>query len=589
MLNDVGIISIGWDGLTVSGWSNDQSPTEADILELVAKLTEIPARVRLSERAEDASGGGNRTGDQHPFNGGAFTNGCSIGWPFRVGDAVYATTARHCGPASSLTPGAATSYGARIWQGNPLQVIQQAAGTSRFFSGDYNTYDTATMVGSGNLSLNDQLCTAGGNSGTHCGVVVKDVYVTIGDGYGPDADAYRAEVGPGAAGWSANNPATPPAAAMGDSGGPAFVAVGPYTAIAVGEIQKIAYPVDAQGNATPCSYKQNATQICGPTVYLSKPHSFRNEARLSLSKGVAIAFAGPESNQTRTNAAFSSHTNYSNGDVQTVTAAATPDGFSHKVTIGTDGRLYHQMRYSNGGLTGFGDVTTQGAKTRVSAVAVAATLDNGIQLIEVVDGVMFHQMRRPNGTWSAALPIYNTSSTSPYIVSIAGAGLPNGDTQWVAVDRGGNQYHLRRGYDPTESVPFSPLNAMSGVGSQGGVGAVGAAATLDGYFHVFSASGNAVQIHTRKVDGNWIAPVSIPNSNTQLIGLSGVGMSDGTIQILQLWETGEVRHRIRQVDGTWSSPGTLTNTDVNSVAISGDSNQPAGSSLKLVSQLYTVW
>jgi hypothetical protein len=87
-------------------------------------------------------------------------------------------------------------------------------------------------------------------------------------------------------------------------------------------------------------------------------------------------------------------------DVAVRVIGAGPNGVLHLCAVNSDGRLWHTIRNPDGGWYPFGDVEGQaGERGRFVSVALA-NVNNELHLLGVTsDGRLWHTIRHANGTW----------------------------------------------------------------------------------------------------------------------------------------------------------------------------------------------
>lgn len=260
------------DGLTLTGYFNaltTDTPALRSEVEAFAKQSAGIADVHVVYGVHLTLWSGRST-DFSPFNAGGYmydrTNQfiCSSGFGILLNGVAHTTTARHCddgsyhsrdanGPTNQYGSSVATVAlaGGRVLSG---------AGDALAFDGAWNTTGyTKTVVGFRDLSVNDSVCTDGGNSGIHCLVKVVNLNVSLNDGYGsfPTIKGIQQASGQIAGG-------------VGDSGGAVVVPyTGGTTVGAAGMIQ------GSLGSLVPCTSMHDLTE-CSKEVEFSSMHTFVN-------------------------------------------------------------------------------------------------------------------------------------------------------------------------------------------------------------------------------------------------------------------------------------------------------------------------
>jgi len=169
-------------------------------------------------------------------------------------------TARHCkGSDYNARDNSSTDYGSTATHsGDGGARILTEGGSYWMFTGAWNNTSGSKkkVAGFRDVSLNDTVCTSGGNSGEHCDIKVNDMtyWWNDGDGGFDTISGYRS-VGI--------------AVAQGDSGGPVFTSRSDGRVGAVGMIQ-------ALNDQASCPSVHDAGYLCGKTVYFSSMRTIVN-------------------------------------------------------------------------------------------------------------------------------------------------------------------------------------------------------------------------------------------------------------------------------------------------------------------------
>ncbi|HEY4454177.1 MAG TPA: glycoside hydrolase domain-containing protein [Pseudonocardiaceae bacterium] len=114
------------------------------------------------------------------------------------------------------------------------------------------------------------------------------------------------------------------------------------------------------------------------------------------------------------------------------------DGSAQLLALGTDGNIYHNIRYSNGTWQGFKAIAgADGAATFSGpAFAIAGMGDGSAQLLAIgKDANIYHNIRYANGTWQGFRALGFAAQW------VAGGALPDGSMQVLAVGNNSNIYH----------------------------------------------------------------------------------------------------------------------------------------------------
>ncbi|QES51799.1 hypothetical protein DEJ50_32050 [Streptomyces venezuelae] len=195
--------------------------------------------------------------------------------------------------------------------------------------------------------------------------------------------------------------------------------------------------------------------------------------------------------------------------------AAFPDGTCQIVVTAMDGTTYHQQRRADGGLTGFRAVPGFTAKSHWGAtkVSVTAMPDGSAQLLGYgTDGAMYHCTRGRDGAWTAwrRLAGYHGAPTfsGP---ALAITGMPDGSSQVLAIGLDGIVYHQVRRPDGSWTGFRSPRGVTT---ATMGASAIGIAGTPDGSAQVVAVGLDGRIWHNiRKPDGSWTPFAQIPGPN----------------------------------------------------------------------------
>lgn len=266
------------DGVTVTGYFADaQLNAKAVTADIQAQTVSFAQSIAGTSDVAVIVGpkltlwGGSRDTDFSPFNAGGYmydkTNQyiCSSGFAINYGGTTHTTTARHCadsGYHSRDANGSNNQYGSSVAVSNAAAGrVLSGKGSKLAFDGAWNSVNyTKTVIGLADLSVNDMVCTSGGNSGVHCLVKVINLNVSLNDGYGsfPTIKGVQQTAGSAIAGG------------IGDSGGPVIVAYSGGTTVgAAGMIQGSLGPI------APCVGVHDNTQ-CSKEVEFTSMRTFIN-------------------------------------------------------------------------------------------------------------------------------------------------------------------------------------------------------------------------------------------------------------------------------------------------------------------------
>lgn len=219
-------------GLSVVGSFKGAEPDEerakAAMLDGLRNATSVPLTLVSNVLAVPTV---TRSTDTRPVNAGGYMRSaatgatCSSGFALVSNGIAHTTTARHCRSNDYVARDGSTSYGTLVSQTTAGQArVLSAPGAALAFDGPWNAVNSRGAVGGRHdPSINDQVCTSGGNSGVHCNIVIESITIRN-DGYGSETN------------FAARQFTGDIAAIQGDSGGPVLVPVaGKF--FAVGMIQ----------------------------------------------------------------------------------------------------------------------------------------------------------------------------------------------------------------------------------------------------------------------------------------------------------------------------------------------------------------
>ncbi|MEU1285644.1 glycoside hydrolase domain-containing protein [Kitasatospora sp. NPDC005856] len=235
--------------------------------------------------------------------------------------------------------------------------------------------------------------------------------------------------------------------------------------------------------------------------------------------------------------------------------AGMPGGSSQELGIGLDGRLYHGVRAANGSWSGFAALADDGTPaTQARRAGIAGMPDGSSQVVTVgSDGNVYHRIRFADGNWSGygALPGVGTPTMGASDVAIA--ALPDGSAQVLAVGNDGNVYHETRFANGSWSG-FAPLPGVNS--SRMAASRVSITGLPDGSSQVL-VIGSDVNIYheARFADGNWSGFAALPGGGTPTMAARAVGIAglpDGSSQVAVVGNDGNLYHETRFTNGAWS-------------------------------------
>lgn len=190
---------------------------------------------------------------------------CSSGFSLRSGGRTYTTTARHCRGTFRAYSRPSSVYGSNYRSSTDgAATMLTGRGGSRMFDGAWSNSPgyNKPVAGYYDVSLNDNVCTSGANSGVHCSVKITDMSRMWDDKRGAVSTIVGVRQGAGIA------------AIQGDSGGPVAVPYSSGKVGAVGMIQAVSSPMMT---GTSCgSARVRGTNKCSKTVLFT---SMRTIAR----------------------------------------------------------------------------------------------------------------------------------------------------------------------------------------------------------------------------------------------------------------------------------------------------------------------
>lgn len=211
----------------------------------------IPIIYEHSDMTELAT----RQNDANPWTGGARvkngSQGCSSGFGLKVGSPTnyYILTAGHCAlDGATITDGAGNFMGTTTGRNLSIDstLIDVSLASGYMYDGTWNTTSGARekVVGTHRIAKNEQVCTSGSYTGTHCGLIVRSTTA-------------RWVVGSTNVNGISASPSstTAIAAGGGDSGGPVLVNTATSRQIlATGLISVGDHPVACTGQGTSTCY-----------------------------------------------------------------------------------------------------------------------------------------------------------------------------------------------------------------------------------------------------------------------------------------------------------------------------------------------
>lgn len=218
-------------------------------------------------------------------------------------------------------------------------------------------------------------------------------------------------------------------------------------------------------------------------------------------------------------------------------------------------------------------------------VAIAGLPDGSSQVVMINrDGGVYHRVRRVDATWTDFAPLNGLGTEETAAAgAVSIAGLPDGSTQ-VVIDGDGGIFHRVRIDDHSWSE-FAPLNGM-GTTEQAQGSAVAVAGMPDGSTQVVIVGADGGVYHRiRWADGSWsgFAPLNGMDTNetAKATAVAIAGMPDGSAHVVIASTDGRVYHRIRVDNHSWTGFAPLNGVETwetaigSSVAIAGHPNGSA--------------
>lgn len=257
-ITDIAAVTPDFDGITVHGHYTAAASRAPQVQAL--KTTTLGVKVQIQPGKQGGTSYGSRDTDWAPFNAGGYMvspssgHTCSTGFAIAINGTTHITTARHCDRNDYRDRDASNTYGTGVLNsGDGGARVLSASGDALAFDGAWDSVNFwKTVKGYGNVSINNLVCTGGGNSGEHCNVKVDAMWDWFDDGYGGFWTIHATQQ---TAGQIAN--------IQGDSGGPVITLNG--TGVnAAGMIQGWS---DQVSNCGPVH--DLGSNICGRGVYFT--------------------------------------------------------------------------------------------------------------------------------------------------------------------------------------------------------------------------------------------------------------------------------------------------------------------------------
>ncbi|MET9670309.1 hypothetical protein ABZY19_33940 [Streptomyces sp. NPDC006475] len=249
------------------------------------------------------------------------------------------------------------------------------------------------------------------------------------------------------------------------------------------------------------------------------------------------------------------------GSEQSVTAM--PDGSLQYLTYGNDKRMYHNIRRVDGSWQGWNRLNSDEVDKRFTGgpIALASTPNGETQAVAIdKDGVLLHQLRRTDGTWTGWAAPPGTDGGVFKAKDVAITGTPNNSLMVLAYDKNGTMRLTGRWASGTWDT--AGWTTLPGVG-----GATFAGPDLS----ITAMPDRSLQIAAIGLDGKvwhmtrdsmlrnspWTHPEWAPNDAMRATGVAIAGLPDGSAQLLAVGMDGNTWHTLRSASGTWTGFGAV--------------------------------
>ncbi|GCE20788.1 hypothetical protein [Dictyobacter kobayashii] len=249
--------------------------------------------------------------------------------------------------------------------------------------------------------------------------------------------------------------------------------------------------------------------------------------------------------------------------------------------LGRDGIIWHTIRFANGTWApSFGNVNNQesnGSFLRFNHLGCAGTMSGKLQLTAIGrDGIIWHTIRFPNGTWAPAFGNVNNQESnggSLRFIDVDCATIGE-DLHVTALGRDGIIWHTIRFANGSWAPAFGNVNNQESNGGSLRFTDVGCA-SIGGNLHVTALGRDGVIWHTiRFANGSW-APafgnVNNQESNGGSLRFTDVDCANvaDTLHVTAIDQSDIVWHTIRFANGSWqSSFGDVNNQESNGSSLS---------------------
>jgi hypothetical protein len=170
--------------------------------------------------------------------------------------------------------------------------------------------------------------------------------------------------------------------------------------------------------------------------------------------------------------------------------------------------LWHTFREPGSWQSFFGNVkaAVTGDPGIVRTLACAADAGTSLHVVAVTaDGVLWHTLRRPDGTWQTFFGNVKAAVAADpgKVVDVGAAADSSGTVHVLVVTTTGDLYHALRLSDGSWQQSFADVKA-DGAGDPGRLVGVDCARDPQGGLHVVATTAHGTLWHTRRrVDGSW--------------------------------------------------------------------------------------
>ncbi|GLV60067.1 hypothetical protein KDH_68900 [Dictyobacter sp. S3.2.2.5] len=233
--------------------------------------------------------------------------------------------------------------------------------------------------------------------------------------------------------------------------------------------------------------------------------------------------------------------------------------------LGTDGRIYHTIRFPGGSWQPeFGNVNDQesnGRLLRFADVDCGGVLDSLHVAAVGRDGIIWHTIRLANGSWQPAFGNVNDQESNGRLLrfsDVSCAGTASSKLHVTTLARFGTIWHTIRFANGTWQPSFGNVNDQESNGRLLHFTDVDCA-TVGENLHVCAINRDGTIWHTiRFANGSWqssFGNVNDQESNGKTLRFTSVGCAaiNGNLHVTATDEKGVLWHTIRFASGSWQS------------------------------------